>query len=144
MIGQIVSHYRIIEELGSGSMGEVYLAEDERLHRRVALKILSSRLTAVEERLLRFQQEAQTASSLSHPNILTIFDIGQAGAIHFIATEFIEGQTLRSLQKDAPWDLQKAIEVALQIASGLAAAHKSGIVHCDIKPDNLMRRADGL
>jgi WD40 repeat protein/serine/threonine protein kinase len=144
MIGQMIAHYRIIDKLGSGGMGEVYLAQDLRLGRKVALKILSSRWTAMEERLLRFQQEAQTASALSHPNILTIFDIGQVESIHFIATEFIDGQTLRGLQPEARWDLQDAIEVTLQIASGLAAAHKSGIVHCDIKPDNLMLRADGL
>ncbi|MBI3650160.1 MAG: serine/threonine protein kinase [Acidobacteria bacterium] len=144
MIGQTVSHYRVIDYLGSGSLGEVYLAQDERLQRRVALKILRSRLTTDQACLLRLQQEAQTASALSHPNILTIFDIGESDSIHFMASEFVEGQTLRHIQKDAPWDLSEAIDVVLQIAAGLAAAHQAGIVHCDIKPDNLMRGRDGV
>jgi WD40 repeat protein/serine/threonine protein kinase len=144
MVGRAISYYRITSQLGAGSMGEVYLAEDTRLHRKVALKILNAELTQDQSRLYGFTQEAQTASALSHPNILTIFDIGQEDAIHFIVTEYIEGQTLRAFLNTGEWTLTQILDVAIQIANGLAAAHRGGIVHTDLKPENIMLRADGL
>ncbi|MGH9847174.1 MAG: protein kinase domain-containing protein, partial [Blastocatellia bacterium] len=135
--------YQLRHELGRGGMGEVYLAYDARLGRNVALKLLPARFTADAERLRRFQREARTASALNHPNILTIFDIGQEDGLHYIATEFVEGQTLRSLIVSAKLSPGKALDVAMQIASALEAAHKAGIIHRDIKPENVMVRPDG-
>jgi serine/threonine protein kinase/tetratricopeptide (TPR) repeat protein len=125
-------------------MGEVYLAEDTRLGRKVALKILSEDFTQNEEGLRRFQQEARAASALSHQNILTIFDIGNEGSTHFIATEFIEGDTLRSKLSAPPLGIEESLEITIQVARALEAAHRSGIIHRDIKPENLMIRDDGL
>ena len=139
-----LSHYRIISKIGEGGMGEVYLAEDIRLGRKVALKILNADLTRHEDRLRRFEQEARAASALSHPNILTIFDIGKESSTHFIATEFIDGQTLRSAQARTRMKLGEVLEIAQQAASALAAAHAAGIIHRDIKPENIMVRPDGL
>ena len=144
MIGQTLSHYRIVSKLGAGGMGEVYLAEDIRLGRKVALKILDVDLTRHEDRVRRFEQEARAASGLSHPNILTIFDIGKEDSTHFIATEFIEGLTLRSVLTRARMKLGEVLEIALQVAGALAAAHSAGIIHRDIKPENIMVRPDGL
>jgi serine/threonine-protein kinase len=140
----IISHYRIVTKLGAGGMGEVYLAEDTRLGRKVALKILSEDFTQNEEGLRRFQQEARAASALSHQNILTIFDIGNEGSTHFIATEFIEGDTLRSKLSAPPLGIEESLEITIQVARALEAAHRSGIIHRDIKPENLMIRDDGL
>ena len=142
--GTTVSHYRVLSKLGHGGMGEVYLAEDVRLGRKVALKILNAELTRHEDRVRRFEQEARAASALSHPNILTIFDIGKEDSTHFIATEFIDGQTLRSAQNRARLKLGEVLEIALQAASALSAAHAAGIIHRDIKPENIMVRPDGL
>jgi eukaryotic-like serine/threonine-protein kinase len=139
-----LSHYRIVSKLGAGGMGEVYLAEDVRLGRKVALKILSAELTKHEDRVRRFEQEARAASALSHPNILTIFDIGTEDSTHFIATEFIEGQTLRSALTRARMKLPEVLDIAVQAAGALAAAHAAGIFHRDIKPENIMVRPDGL
>jgi serine/threonine-protein kinase len=125
-------------------MGEVYLAEDTRLRRKVALKILSADLTKHEDRVRRFEQEARAASGLSHPNILTIFDIGTEDSTHFIATEYIDGPTLRSLLTRARMKLGEVLDIALQAAGALAAAHSAGIIHRDIKPENIMVRPDGL
>lgn len=142
--GQMVAHYKIIALLGEGGMGRVYLAEDTKLHRRVCLKFLSARFTANAEWLRRFEQEACAASSLNHPNILTIHEIGEADGHHFIATEFISGQTLRERLRNGI-DVQSAIEVAIQISSALVAAHRVNIIHRDIKPENVMiRDEDGL
>lgn len=142
--GQMVAHYRIIALLGEGGMGRVYLAEDTKLHRRVCLKFLSARFTANPEWLRRFEQEARAVSALNHPNILTIHEIGEADGHRFIATEFIEGQTLRDRLRNGI-DVQSAIDVAIQIASALVAAHRVNIVHRDIKPENVMiRDEDGL
>lgn len=124
-------------------MGLVYLAHDDKLDRRVALKVLPARFTSDAERVRRFQREARAASALNHPNILTIFDIGQENALHYIATEFVEGQTLRALMGSAELSLGKAIDVAMQIGSALAASHQAGIIHRDIKPENVMVRPDG-
>jgi len=136
-----VAHYRIISLLGEGGMGRVYLAEDTNLHRRVALKFLSRNFTQDQERLRRFEQEARAASALNHPNILTIHEIGDSASHRYIATEFIEGETLRERLR-AGVDLDDALEIAIQIASALVAAHRVGIVHRDIKPENVMIRRD--
>src|SRR5262249_4528146 len=143
LIGRRIGVYQLAQELGRGGMGEVYLAYDARLGRHVALKLLPARYTEDAERVRRFQREARAASGLNHPNILTIFDIGQEEGRHYIATEYVEGRTLRSLVGGAEMTLDKAIDVAMQIASALSAAHQAGIVHRDIKPENVMLRPDG-
>ena len=141
---QTVAHYRIVSLLGEGGMGKVYLAEDTKLHRRVALKFLSHHFTQDQDRLRRFEQEARAASALNHPNILTIHEIGESEGHRFIATEFIEGETLRERLR-AECGIDDALEIAMQIASALVAAHRVGVVHRDIKPENIMiRRDDGL
>src|SRR5262249_26130046 len=142
LAGQKINHYQILSLLGAGGMGEVYLAEDTRLGRKVALKLLPQKFTQDSERVLRFQQEARAASALNHPNILTIYEIGEFEGKHFIATEFIDGQTLRELM-NAQIKLRAALDVATQVASALSAAHEAGIVHRDIKPENIMARRDG-
>jgi serine/threonine protein kinase/Flp pilus assembly protein TadD len=138
-----ISRYRILEKLGSGGMGEVYLAEDTRLGRKVALKLLAQELTQNRDRLSRFDQEAYAASALNHPNILTIYEMGDEGGRHYIVTEFIDGQTLRAHLSGAPMDLTEVLNVAIQIAGALEEAHAAGIVHRDIKPENLMIRRNG-
>ena len=143
LIGQSIGHYRIESLLGVGGMGEVYLARDERLGRKVALKLLPEHLTADETQLSRFKTEARTASALNHPNILTVHEIGAEGNRQFIATEFIEGITLRALLARGRMNLHDALEIAVQVASALAAAHETGVVHRDIKPENIMLRPDG-
>ena len=142
MSGRIISHYQVLSLLGAGGMGEVYLAEDTRLGRKVAIKLLPQKFTQDRERALRFQQEARAASALNHPNILTIYEVGEFEGGHFIATEFIDGQTLRTLM-NARVKLRAALDMATQVASALAAAHEAGIVHRDIKPENIMARRDG-
>ncbi len=142
--GQTLSHYRIGALLGRGGMGEVYRAEDERLGRALALKLLPPEFTQDDERVQRFKQEARAASALNHPNIITIFEIDQIDGLHFIATEFIDGITLRQRLSEARLPLTEALDLAAQIASALAAAHAAGIIHRDIKPENVMVRPDGL
>ncbi len=141
--GQVVGHYQIIAPLGKGGMGEVYLANDTKLDRKVALKLLPAEFTDHKGRLRRFIQEAKTASSLNHPNIITIHEIGQAEGTHFIATEFIDGQTLRQLIAHTRMTLVEILDVSMQVANALQAAHAAGIVHRDIKPENIMLRPDG-
>ena len=142
--GQTVGHYRIVSLLGEGGMGKVYLADDMKLHRKVSLKFLSSSFTEDRQRLPRFEQEARAASALNHPNILTIYEIGDTDRHPFIATEFIEGQTLRERLQSA-LDIDEALNIAIQVASALVAAHRVKIVHRDIKPENIMIRGeDGL
>ena len=143
LIGQTISHYRIIGRVGEGGMGEVYLAQDTKLGRRIALKLLPARFTIDAERVHRFEQEARSASALNHPNIVTIHEVGEAGAAHFIATEFIEGVTLREHLAAKRMNVNEVLEVTTQIASALAAAHSAGIVHREIKPENIMLRRDG-
>ncbi len=143
VVGQVVGHYRIIAPLGKGGMGEVYLANDTQLDRKVALKLLPTGLTGNKDRLRRFIQEAKTASSLNHPNIITIHEIGLTDGAHFIATEFIDGKTLKRHMARARMKLPDILEVSIQAASALQAAHAAGIIHRDIKPENIMLRPDG-
>jgi serine/threonine protein kinase/Tfp pilus assembly protein PilF len=141
--GELIGHYRIESLIGIGGMGEVYLARDERLGRKAALKLLPERLTTDETQLNRFKNEARSASALNHPNILTVYEIGAEGNRQFIATEFIEGMTLRASLAHGRMNLHAALEIAVQVASALAAAHEAGVVHRDIKPENIMLRPDG-
>ncbi|MCI0387911.1 MAG: protein kinase [Acidobacteria bacterium] len=144
LIGQELANYRIVSLLGKGGMGEVYLAEDTRLHRKVALKLLASQFTNDADRVRRFEREARAVSALNHPSIVTIFDIGQAGGLWFMATEFIEGRTLRQvLAEGGPLQLPEVFRIVGQIADALQAAHDVRIIHRDIKPDNVMLRRDG-
>ncbi len=142
--GQEIGPFKIIRELGSGGMGQVYLAQDARLDRLVALKILPAYFVSDETRLHRFQREARAASALNHPNILTIHEVGQFDGLHFIATEFIDGRTIRELIAGDDLNLTEVLDVGTQVASALSAAHAAGIVHRDIKPENVMRRDDGI
>ena len=139
-----LSHYRLVSKIGAGGMGEVYLAEDERLRRKIALKVLPESIAQDAERLRRFEQEAFAASALNHPNILTIYEFGAEGATHFLASEFIDGETLRDRLQRAPLTLNEAIDIAVQTAQALAAAHEANIIHRDIKPENVMLRKDGI
>lgn len=136
--------YRIVARLGSGGMGEVYLAQDTMLDRKIALKILPEDLAIDSERMRRFVQEAKAASALNHPNIITIYEIGEAANKHFIAAEYIEGETLHSRLNNGPMSLNSVLDVGVQIASALQAAHEAKITHRDIKPENVMVRPDGL
>ncbi|MDT4897660.1 MAG: eukaryotic-like serine/threonine-protein kinase [Acidobacteriota bacterium] len=142
--GQRVARYEIIRLLGAGGMGEVYLARDTRLNRQVALKVLPAHLTTDELRLSRFKQEARAASALNHPNIITIHEIGEEGGTHFIATEFVEGETLRQKISHGRLEISEAVEIAAQVASALSVAHAAGVVHRDIKSENVMLRPDGI
>src|SRR5438477_6518019 len=138
-----ISRYRILEKLGSGGMGEVYLAEDTRLGRKIALKLLAQELTKNRDRLSRFDQEAYAASALNHPNILTIYEMGDEGGRHYIATEFVDGQTLRTRLSGVPMEMAEVLNVAIQIAGALEEAHAAAIIHRDIKPENVMIRRNG-
>jgi serine/threonine protein kinase len=144
LIGSRLDHYQILSLLGRGGMGEVYLASDTRLGRKVAIKLLPVEFTRDAERMRRFEQKARAASSLNHPNIITIHEIGLAGRHHFIVSEFVEGETLRQRMKSGPLGLKVALEITAQVASALQAAHRAGITHRDIKPENVMLRPDGL
>ncbi len=144
MIGQTVSHFRILEQLGAGGMGVVYLAEDLRLGRRVALKFLPPQALPGDEELARFRREARTAASLSHPNVCTIFEIDEHDGRPFIAMELVEGRTLAALIAEGPLPLARALDIAVQVADGLIAAHARGIVHRDLKPANVMVTGAGL
>src|SRR5919199_6215476 len=131
--GTLLGRYEIRSHLGAGGMGEVYLARDTDLERTVALKILPAEVASDPQRMQRFMQEARTASALNHPNIITIYEIGHTDSTHFIATEFIDGVTLRERMTGARLELDEALEIAIQVASALAAAHAAGIAHRDIK-----------
>jgi eukaryotic-like serine/threonine-protein kinase len=142
-VGELIGHYRIESLIGIGGMGEVYLARDERLGRKAALKLLPDSLTTDGTQLSRFKNEARSASALNHPNILTVYEIGAEGNRQFIATEFIEGITLRASLACGRLNPHAALDIAVQVASALAAAHEAGVVHRDIKPENIMLRPDG-
>src|SRR5438876_6477217 len=143
LVGKLLGHYCIESLIGVGGMGEVYLARDERLGRKAALKLLPHTLTTDVTQLSRFKNEARSASALNHPNIITVYEIGAEGNQQFIATEFIEGVTLRVSLARGRIDPHAALEIAVQVASALAAAHDAGVVHRDIEPENIMLRPDG-
>src|SRR5262245_34863940 len=143
-VGRRIGPYQVVSQLGRGGMGKVFLAEDLRLERKVALKMLPAAFTQNPDRLRRFEREAKAASSLNHPNILTIHEIGEADGAHYIVSEFVEGETLRQQMQRGTLRLTAALDVARQVAGALAAAHAAGIVHRDIKPENVMARPDGL
>ena len=140
---QLAGPYEIVSFISRGGMGEVYLAHDPRLHRKVALKVLPRVFTKDSERLHRFEQEARAASALNHPNIITIYEILKTGSTHVIATEFVEGETLRQRLSTSTLTLSESLHIAVQVADALTAAHKVGIIHRDIKPENIMLRPDG-
>jgi serine/threonine protein kinase/Flp pilus assembly protein TadD len=143
LIGRTIGHYKLSERIGTGGMGDVYLATDITAGRKAALKLLPMRFTGDAERLKRFQQEAHAVVALNHPNILTVYEIGEDHSTHYIASELIEGETLRQRLMRGRMEVGEVIEVAIQVASALAAAHEAGIVHRDIKPENIMLRPDG-
>src|SRR6266581_1812049 len=143
LVGQTFGHYKISKRIGSGGMGDVYLANDMTAGRKAALKLLPERFTSDAERLKRFQQEAHALVGLNHPNILTVYEIGEDHSTHYIASELIEGETLRQRLMRGRMQVGEAVDVAIQVTSALAAAHEAGIVHRDIKPENIMLRLDG-
>src|SRR5207245_741224 len=142
--GTKLGRYEIRSKIGEGGMGEVYLAQDTKLDRKVALKILPADVAAHHDRMRRFVQEAKAASALNHPNIITIYEIEQIDAVNFIAIEFIDGETLREHMRKVSVKLGEVLDIAIQTASALSAAHATGIVHRDIKPENIMIRRDGI
>jgi serine/threonine protein kinase len=141
--GATLNQYRILGLIGRGGMGEVYAADDTRLGRKVAIKILPVTLADDAERLQRFTQEARAVSALNHPSILTIYDVDEVGGHTFLVTEFIAGYTLRERMRRGTLEVREAVEIAYQVAGALSAAHAAGIVHRDVKPDNIMLRDDG-
>src|SRR5438093_8547326 len=143
LVGRTIGHYKLSERIGTGGMGEVYLATDITAGRKAALKLLPARFTGDAERLKRFEQEARALVGLNHPNILTVYEIGEDHSIHYIASELIKGETLRQRLKRGPMQLSEAVDVTIQVASALAAAHQTGIVHRDIKPEHIMVRPAG-
>lgn len=144
LAGKEFNHYKVIRLLGAGGMGEVYLAEDTKLRRKIALKLLPPQFKTDPERKKRFEKEARAVSALNHPNIITIYEIEEAENISFMATEFIDGQTLRELLGEKPLAWQESVKIAIQIAGALDSAHSVGIIHRDIKPGNIMLRRDGI
>src|SRR5580765_3743847 len=142
--GSRLGPYEILSPLGAGGMGEVLRARDPRLGREVAIKVLPVELSADADRLRRFEKEARSASSLNHPNIVTIHEVGRSGSTSFIVMELVDGKTLRDLLYAGPLPLRKALAIAAQAADGIARAHASGVVHRDLKPENVMVTGDGV
>src|SRR5919197_1737077 len=143
LVGKALGPYRVLSLLGEGGMGVVYLAFDEELRRKVALKFLPAEFTGDKRRVQRFRREARAASALNHPNILTVHEIGEADGRHFIVTEFVEGETLRRLMGRGRVRVGEVLDLAAQLASALSAAHAADIVNRDVKPENVMLRPDG-
>lgn len=143
MVGRTLSHYKILRKLASGGMGDVYVAEDTQLGRKVALKVLPPEVADSPERQRRFEREARAVAALSHPNVMAIHDFGDDEGVSFAVMELLEGQTLRERLEENPLPPSKAVEFAGQISHGLAAAHEQGIVHRDLKPENLFITKDG-
>src|SRR5262249_34602821 len=141
--GTILGSYAVLRPLGAGGMGEVYLARDKRLGRNVAIKVLPDEVTTDSVSVRRFEREAKAASALNHPNIITIYEIGETNGSNYIATEYIEGETLRQRISLHSLSVPDSLDIAIQIASALSAAHHAGIIHRDIKPENVMLRPDG-
>src|SRR5436190_9132939 len=142
--GTVLSHYRIVSRIGSGGMGEVYLAQDTKLDRNVAIKFLNEEFSGDSNKLHRFIQEAKAASALNHPNILTVHEIADLDGINYIVTELIDGKTLREhLAHKETLQLNAILKIGVQVAEALSAAHQAGIIHRDIKPENIMLRKDG-
>ncbi len=142
--GPHLGHYRVLAQLGKGAMGVVYLAHDGRLNRKIALKMLPAEYTKDESRLRRFEREARAASGLNHPNVITVYEVGESNGIHFIATEFIEGNTLRRVMASEKIELREKLRIGSQIAAALDTTHRAKVIHRDIKPENIMVRPDGL
>src|SRR3984893_3040054 len=142
--GSRLGPYEILSPLGAGGMGEVYRARDTRLGREVAIKVLPAALSSDPERLKRFEREAQAASSLNHPNIVTIHDIGSADSVSYIAMELVNGESLRTVLVEGALPVRRLLQIGAQIAEGIAKAHAAGIVHRDLKPENVMLTEDGL
>ncbi|HLE21009.1 MAG TPA: serine/threonine-protein kinase, partial [Vicinamibacteria bacterium] len=143
MLGSTVSHYKILEKIGEGGMGEVYLAEDTKLKRRVSLKFLPEELTRNDERKQRFVQEARAAAAIQHPHIAAVYDVDEADGRTFIAMEYVPGESLRKTIESGKLDFRRSLELGFQIADGLAKAHEKGVVHRDVKPDNVLISEDG-
>lgn len=143
MIGSLIGHYLVKERLGEGGMGEVFLVEDQKLHRRAALKLIRADLTRDAARRQRFLQEATLAASIDHPHICAIYDIDEADGRTFIAMEYVEGRSLRDLLRQGPLTLRRALDLAMQMADALAKVHERGVVHRDLKPDNVLVSEDG-
>ena len=141
--GQMLSHYRLIEKIGEGGMGEVYLAEDTRLKRNVALKVLPTEMASDPMRLERFQREAEAVASLNHPHIVTIYSVEQAGETRFLTMELVEGTSLDRQRKPGGLPIADVFEIGIALADALAAAPEKGVVHRDLKPPNVMRSAEG-
>ena len=142
--GSSISHYKILSEIGKGGMGEVYLARDTKLERKVALKFLHEEFSKDKASLNRFQREAKAASALNHPGILTIYEVGEADGAPYISSEYIQGTSVGRFAREETVSLEKALDIAIQVVTALKAAHESGIVHRDIKPENVMIRSDGI